>query len=405
MIRFLKRHSVDLTRRNSKGEEQDKDKEREREGEQQQTNEVNGALQDGALQKDRSGDEMATVPLDKVTKEESGIVTGEDIIDESVKHEKVEDQSEINPCKGLSFSVGVSENRNSKYRRTMEDVHTYVANFCERLDWGYFGVFDGHAGKQTARWAGTNLHNLLYESIMNDKFTDLRENLNSSFLEADKEIAKMKGVGSSGSTAAVAVLRWEEEVDEEGEDASPQHETKGSHTEAAGRLGQDAPFDFIPTKKHKRILYTANVGDTRIVISRRGRAKRLCYEHKGSDKSEIKRIYKNGGLVLGGRVNGVLAVSRSLGDIYLKEYVLGAPYTTMTEVNDGDEFLIIACDGLWDVCDDQEAVDLIKNVTDAKAASETLCDYAIRNGTCDNVTVMVVMLDTRIFGYSEAGPA
>ncbi|ODQ44871.1 hypothetical protein PICMEDRAFT_24325, partial [Pichia membranifaciens NRRL Y-2026] len=265
----------------------------------------------------------------------------------------------------LSFSVGVSENRNSKYRRTMEDVHTYVANFCERLDWGYFGVFDGHAGKQTARWAGTNLHNLLYESIMNDKFTDLRENLNSSFLEADKEIAKMKGVGSSGSTAAVAVLRWEEE---------------------------DAPFDFIPTKKHKRILYTANVGDTRIVISRRGRAKRLCYEHKGSDKSEIKRIYKNGGLVLGGRVNGVLAVSRSLGDIYLKEYVLGAPYTTMTEVNDGDEFLIIACDGLWDVCDDQEAVDLIKNVTDAKAASETLCDYAIRNGTCDNVTVMVVML-------------
>lgn len=74
----------------------------------------------------------------------------------------------------------------------------------------------------------------------------------------------------------------------------------------------------------------------------------------------------------------------------------------MTEVNEGDEFLIIACDGLWDVCEDQEAVDLIKNIKDAKTASETLCSHAIRNGTCDNVTVMVVMLDTRIFGYSEA---
>ncbi|GAV30527.1 hypothetical protein PMKS-004041 [Pichia membranifaciens] len=203
MIRFLKRHSVDLTRRNSKGEEQDKEKEREKQGEQQQTNEADGTRQ----AKDHGGDEMAAALAEKVTKEESGIVSGEDIIDDSVKHEDVSNQSEINPCKGLSFSVGVSENRNSKYRRTMEDVHTYVANFCERLDWGYFGVFDGHAGKQTARWAGTNLHNLLYESIMNDKFTDLRENLNSTFLEADKEIAKMKGVGSSGSTAAVAVLR------------------------------------------------------------------------------------------------------------------------------------------------------------------------------------------------------
>ena len=394
---------MDLTRRNSKGEEQDKEKEREKQGE-QQTNEVDGTKQT----EDHGGDEMAAAMAEKVTKEESGIVSGEDIIDESVKHEDVSNQSEINPCKGLSFSVGVSENRNSKYRRTMEDVHTYVANFCERLDWGYFGVFDGHAGKQTARWAGTNLHNLLYESIMNDNFTDLRENLNSSFLEADKEIAKMKGVGSSGSTAAVAVLRWEEEVEEEGEESNGQQEVKGSEAEAAGRnrsLGQDAPFDFIPTKKHKRILYTANVGDTRIIISRRGKAKRLCYEHKGSDKSEIKRIYKNGGLVLGGRVNGVLAVSRSLGDIYLKEFVLGAPYTTMTEVNEGDEFLIIACDGLWDVCDDQEAVDSIRNVTDAKVASEMLCDYAIRKGTCDNVTVMVVMLDTRIFGYSEASTA
>lgn len=393
MIRFLKRHSVDLTRRNSKGEDQDKDKEGEKEERNKHTDGTRNEKQDYQI----------AVPADRVIKEASGIVTGDEVIDGSVKNGEAEDEPEINPCKGLSFSVGVSENKNSKYRRTMEDVHTYVANFCERLDWGYFGVFDGHAGKQTARWAGTNLHNLLYDSIMNDRFTDLRENLNSSFLEADKEIAKMKGVGSSGCTAAVAVLRWEEEVEDEGEETNGQcgNGTRAGEAEEPSEH-TEALFDFVPTKKHKRILYTANVGDTRIIISRRGSAKRLCYEHKGSDKSEIKRIHRQGGLVLGGRVNGVLAVTRSLGDVYLKEYVLGTPYTTMTEVNEGDEFLIIACDGLWDVCEDQEAVDLIKNIKDAKTASETLCSHAIRNGTCDNVTVMVVMLDTRIFGYSEA---
>ncbi|KAG7857330.1 hypothetical protein KL919_003967 [Ogataea angusta] len=117
------------------------------------------------------------------------------------------------PCTRLSFDVGVCENRNSRYRPSMEDVHTYVANFAERLDWGYFAVFDGHAGKNAARWCGSNLHNILVEKIMDDDNVDLRENLNNSFLEADVQMER-EIQGSSGCTAAVAVLRWEEEIDD-----------------------------------------------------------------------------------------------------------------------------------------------------------------------------------------------
>lgn len=369
MMKFLKRHSSDLSRKNSKGDKKDQK---------------------------NSQDDIVITFNEEAYRERMGLVSGED-------NEAKSGEIISHPCKGLSFEVGVSENKNVKYRRSMEDVHTYVANFCERLDWGYFAVFDGHAGKQTARWAGTNLHNILYESIVNDTSkNDLRENLNESFLKADEEIAKMKDVKSSGCTAAVAVLRWEEEVqdgEEEGErkeKEKEEEEEKGEEHVQKKHSEKSQLFDFVPGKNHKRILYTANVGDSRIVLNRGGKPVRLSYEHKGSDENETKRIHSSGGMILGGRVNGVLAVTRALGDVYLKQFVLGTPYTTMTEIVAEDECIIVACDGLWDVCSDEKAVELIRGVVDSKKASEILCQYAMDEGTGDNVTVMVVILDGRV---------
>ena len=100
------------------------------------------------------------------------------------------------------------------------------------------------------------------------------------------------------------------------------------------------------TTRLRRVLYTANAGDARAVLSRGGKAVRLTYDHKGSDRQEAKRIVDAGGFVMGGRVNGVLAVTRSLGDSSMKDFVVGSPYTTETELGEEDEFLIIACDGV-----------------------------------------------------------
>lgn len=102
----------------------------------------------------------------------------------------------------------------------------------------------------------------------------------------------------------------------------------------------------IPPTAARRVLYSANAGDARGVLCRAGKAVRLTYDHKGSDKQEAKRITDAGGFVMSGRVNGVLAVTRSLGDSSMKEFVVGAPYTTETELCDEDEFLILACDGV-----------------------------------------------------------
>ncbi|KAL7339359.1 phosphatase 2C-domain-containing protein [Rhodotorula toruloides] len=142
----------------------------------------------------------------------------------------------------------------------------------------------------------------------------------------------------------------------------------------------------------KRTLYTANVGDARAVLSRGGRAIRLTYDHKAADSKEAERIEAAGGYVMNSRVNGYLAVTRSLGDSQMKQFVVGSPYTTETTLRDEDDFLIVACDGLWDVCSDQQAVDLIQGCKDPQEASDKLLQYALTHRTTDNLTVMVVLL-------------
>ncbi|KII92409.1 hypothetical protein PLICRDRAFT_133986 [Plicaturopsis crispa FD-325 SS-3] len=145
-----------------------------------------------------------------------------------------------------------------------------------------------------------------------------------------------------------------------------------------------------PPGNARRVLYTANAGDARGVLCRNGKAVRLTYDHKGTDKQEAKRITDAGGFVMSGRVNGVLAVTRSLGDSSMKDFVVGAPYTTETELCSEDEFLILACDGLWDVASDQAAVDLVREIEDAQYASEKLLKYALSQHTTDNVTVLII---------------
>ncbi len=206
-------------------------------------------------------------------------------------------------------------------------------------------------------------------------------------------------------------------------------------------------------------------------------AVRLTRDHKSTDPDEIARVEKSGGVVLCGRVLGVLAMAQSLGDHGLKEYVIGRPHVSSTVVrifdhrnndneeddddndrdddvededndheNNGDggdhnwdpsdedddgmaeeeeeeeeevgdapyingKFLIAACDGLWNVMEDQEAVDLVggrvchccyDNDEDYLGGNETrgswegassfLVEEALRRGSADNITVVVYWL-------------
>merc|ERR1711939_229485 len=294
-------------------------------------------------------------------------------------------------------------------------------------DNGYFAIFDGHAGAFAADWCGKKLHIILEETIRKNPNTPIPELLDQTFTIVDAQLEKLP-LKNSGCTAVTAVLRWEDRIPnaqsatgstaiapataaavQAQNDASKGDEKSGdsgvdmskSPPQATSSVVVNAPGTneatharLRTTASRQRVLYTANVGDARIVLCRNGKALRLSYDHKGSDENEGKRITKAGGLILNNRVNGVLAVTRALGDSYLKDLVTGHPYTTETVIQpDQDEFLILACDGLWDVCSDQEAVDLVRNVHDPQQASKALVDHALARFSTDNLSVMVVRFD------------
>lgn len=181
------------------------------------------------------------------------------------------------------------------------------------------------------------------------------EILDQTFAEADSYLNAAHGI-FSGCTAIVALLREEER----------------------------------PEKV--RVLYTGNVGDSRAVLLRGSRAIRLSYDHKGSDILEQKRVKDSGGFILNERVNGMLAITRALGDAEMKDYIAGRPYTTETILRgDGSDcLLILACDGLWDVCSDQEACDLIAEIEDPQIAAQMLVQHALKSGSFDNLSVLVI---------------
>ncbi|KAJ3118620.1 Protein phosphatase 2C 1 [Nowakowskiella sp. JEL0407] len=287
------------------------------------------------------------------------------------------------------FRIGFSEERNKRYRRTMEDAHSYFYNFANVKGQGWFAVYDGHAGKTVADWCGSHLHENFNTLLATHPTLTIPETLNQTFLMTDNQLA-VKGM-KAGCTAIVAFIRTEERG-EPFDDTENNMSIDSDMGVKSDKMDQDENTE--KTKKRKRVLYTANVGDARAVLCRNGTAIRLSYDHKGSDSREAQRIVESGGVVMNNRVNGVLAVTRSLGDISMKELIIGNPFTTETVLQETDTFLILACDGVWDVCSDQTAVDIIKDIDDPQEASETLMAYALDNQSQDNLSVLVIRMET-----------
>ena len=161
---------------------------------------------------------------------------------------------------------------------------------------------------------------------------------------------------------------------------------------------------------HHGMVTVANTGDSRCVISRKGEATPLTLDHKPIIYEEAQRIIRAGGFVRDNRVNGALNVSRTIGDLDFKrntelphteQMVVATPDITDFELQDGDEFLILACDGIWDVLSNQEAVDFvrkrIKQGQALKSICEAMCDFCLApdlKGMCrgaDNMSVIIVL--------------
>ncbi|XP_072988004.1 probable protein phosphatase 2C 27 isoform X2 [Typha latifolia] len=149
-----------------------------------------------------------------------------------------------------------------------------------------------------------------------------------------------------------------------------------------------------------RTMLIANAGDCRAVLGKRGRAIELSRDHKPNCKGEKLRIEKLGGFVYDGYLNGQLSVSRALGDWHLKgtkgclSPLSSEPDLHETLLTEEAEFLVIGCDGLWDVMSSQCAVTMVRKElmihNDPERCSRALVQEALKRNTCDNLTVVVV---------------
>ncbi|KAL0241216.1 hypothetical protein GEMRC1_006451 [Eukaryota sp. GEM-RC1] len=244
------------------------------------------------------------------------------------------------PIEGQRISLGHSETIGRRHE--MEDAVSLLPELGGYPDASFIGVFDGHGGPLASEFAASRFPEVLLEFLSTQRPV---EALKSTFTKVNSEITAHRI--QDGTTALVCLV--------------------------------------IGNRR-----FVANAGDSRGVLARNSKAIRLSVDHKPSVPEEEERIKSLGGFVEDDRIFGSLGVSRALGDVFLQPFVSCKPYISVTEITRNDGFLILACDGLWDVCSDDEAVKLISSEVDVDHAAVRLRDFAYKNGSTDNISVVVV---------------
>jgi len=202
-----------------------------------------------------------------------------------------------------------------------------------------------------------------------------------------------------------------DEEDSEDEEDEDDEDEDGPVMGCGEEPGSDSGCTAVVAVLRGLNLYVANAGDSRCVVSRAGKAIDMSVDHKPEDDLERTRINKAGGRVtLDGRVNGGLNLSRALGDhcyklnttLDAKEQMITAlPDVRCLTLEENDEFMVLACDGIWNVMTSQEVVDFVLELMKAGTDKlSTICehifDYCLSPNTdgdgtgCDNMTCVLV---------------
>jgi serine/threonine protein phosphatase PrpC len=248
--------------------------------------------------------------------------------------------------------TGISEDIGC--RNAMEDENAIYQN-PER---GFFSaeVYDGHGGRKAAQVAA---------EMVTPHF------LHSWAREFEKPLKERK---SEDELLREAYLAVDNHIFESNIDGG---------TAAAGIYLIDDHF------------FAVNCGDTRIVIGIQDGVSILTLDHKPNLPEELQRIENKGGFVISlgvARVQGILAMSRAIGDRSLKPYIIAEPRITEGYLGRENDFVVIACDGVWDVLSPDIVIAIVRAATDAQAAAENIKTTAIDSGSTDNVTVIVLDL-------------
>ncbi|XP_072547147.1 protein phosphatase, Mg2+/Mn2+ dependent, 1Na (putative) [Salminus brasiliensis] len=264
---------------------------------------------------------------------------------------------------GVSYAMASMQG----WRAQMEDTHTCMPEMSEGLsDWSYFAVFDGHAGNTVSQYCSTHLldHILATGAItLEENMEQVKGGIRDGFLGIDRHmhnLSRSEGWDRSGSTAASVII-------------SPHN------------------------------IYFINCGDSRTFLCRDGQVVFHTEDHKPCNPREKERIQNAGGSVTLQRINGSLAVSRALGDFAFKEVewrtqteqlVSPEPEVYELERSPQDEFLVVACDGVWDAISNEELCAFVRNrlqvCDDLRDVCTQVIDLCLYKGSLDNMSIIII---------------
>ncbi|CAA7388347.1 unnamed protein product [Spirodela intermedia] len=263
-------------------------------------------------------------------------------------------------------------------RRYMEDEHIRIDDLAAHMGSifrcptpsAFYGVFDGHGGADAAEYVRKHAVRLFFEDVdfpqasqADERFLEeVASSVRRAFLLADDALAEDCAVSRSSGTTALTALVFGRE------------------------------------------LLVANAGDCRAVLCRKGEAVEMSLDHRPVRAAERRRVEECGGYVDDGYLNGVLSVTRALGDWDMKKPTRGAaappspliaePEFRRAELTEDDEFLIIGCDGIWDVMTSEHAVAVVRRGLrrhdDPEKSARDLVMEALQLKTFDNLTVIVI---------------
>ncbi|XP_074263024.1 putative protein phosphatase 2C 9 [Silene latifolia] len=246
---------------------------------------------------------------------------------------------------GYSLVKGKADHR-------MEDYHVAKFERVQEHELGMFAIFDGHSGDAVPAYLQKNLfNNILKEE---EFWVDPGRAISKAYEKTDKAILSLSSELSRGGSTSVTAILF-----------------------------------------NGRILWIANLGDSRAVLSRGGQALQMSVDHEpGTERGSIE---DKGGFVsnLPGdvpRVNGQLAVSRAFGDKSLKSHITSDPHVQDIFIDATADILILASDGLWKVMNNQEAVDIARRTRDPQKAAKQLAAEALKRESKDDISVIVVRL-------------
>ena len=282
----------------------------------------------------------------------------------AIEYETIKENYFIESCNCV-LEYSFRENQNIDSQPVMEDKSKSIENFNNNINQMLFELFDGHGGDDISNFLQQNF-TPVYKNNLDAFDYDIPKSLTHTFKEVDELIKdSLSNLEGMGSTGTIVHLLWENDT--------------------------------------TLVVYTGNVGDSRVSLISKNHIIRLSYDHRMSDEKEKERIMKSGLEIINERIGGELMLTRVFGDYEFKQDekgkikgVICEPFLSKIKIdlNIKNQFLILASDGIWDLISEKEIQQIIAG--NVNINSDKLCTMIIKKAldkdSWDNMSVFAIKI-------------